>query len=145
MQSTHSPGIFKCKSSFNFSAYHFQAIPIHNTSIQQYFVVAKAKRFLDPSTIFHTDIDEAMQRITHTVQTLKHFRTLFDKYKEKLDTYFIPNQRSVGGFECSFLFLFFFLFGMTIDEPFAFCLIRFYTGHFIRMPFLIGSTLFWSA
>lgn len=55
----------------------------------------KAKRFLDPSTIFHTDIDEAMLRITHTVQTLKHFRSLFDKYKEKLDTYFIPNQRSV--------------------------------------------------
>lgn len=66
-------------------------------------VCAKAKRFLDPSTIFHTDIDEAMQRITQTMQTLKHFRALFDKYKEKLDTYFIENQRSVGiAFRMSF-------------------------------------------
>lgn len=65
-----------------------------NTSIALILYV-KAKRFLDPTTIFHTDIDEAMQRITHTVQTLKHFRVLFDMYKEKLDTFFIPNQRSV--------------------------------------------------
>lgn len=66
-------------------------------------VCVKAKRFLDPSTIFHTDIDEAMQRITQTMQTLKHFRALFDKYKEKLDTYFIENQRSVGiAFRMSF-------------------------------------------
>lgn len=78
----------------NFTVHRFERFnPCRSHSSTLFHV--KAKRFLDPSTIFHTDIDEAMQRITHTVQTLKHFRALFDKYKEKLDSYFIENQRSV--------------------------------------------------
>lgn len=105
LQSAHSPGT----EIFNFIVERFQRdfdargfvfiFGIFSLSS----VCVKAKRFLDPSTIFHTDIDEAMQRITQTMQTLKHFRALFDKYKEKLDTYFIENQRSVGiAFRMSF-------------------------------------------
>lgn len=55
----------------------------------------QAKRFLDPSSIMNTDLDEAMQRLALCIQTLKHFRCLFDEYKEKLDRFFIENQRSV--------------------------------------------------
>lgn len=94
MQSTHSPGISNVTIQFHRPSHSGRFIPC--VCVYSTILCAKAKRFLDPSTIFHTDIDEAMQRITDTVQTLKHFRTLFDKYKEKLDTYFIPNQRSVG-------------------------------------------------
>lgn len=53
----------------------------------------QAKRFLDPSSIFHTDIDEAMQRLTLCIQTLKHFRALFDEYKENLDSFFDAAKR----------------------------------------------------
>lgn len=115
MQSAHSSGkqiysnspffiVFVCLFERMFIS-HFVQFTMYTKIVESvvlsflffFFCVAyvKAKRYLDPSTIFHTDIDEAMQRITHTVQTLKHFRSLFDKYKEKLDTYFIPNQRSV--------------------------------------------------
>lgn len=51
-------------------------------------IIAQAKRFLDPSSIFHTDIDEAMQRIGQTIKILKYFRTVFDEYKEALAPFF---------------------------------------------------------
>lgn len=50
----------------------------------------QAKKFLDPSSIFHTDIDEAMQRLTLSLQILKEFRTLFDEFKANLETFFKP-------------------------------------------------------
>jgi dynein heavy chain len=53
----------------------------------------QAKRFLDPSSIFHSDIDEAMQRISQTIKILKYFRTIFDEYKENLAPFF--NDRPV--------------------------------------------------
>lgn len=31
-------------------------------------IIQQAKRFLDPSSIFHSDIDEAMQRISQTIK-----------------------------------------------------------------------------
>lgn len=54
----------------------------------------QAKRFLDPSSIFHSDIDEAMQRLTLSIDILKFFRALFDHYKEKIADYFKePEER----------------------------------------------------
>lgn len=35
-----------------------------------------------------------MQRLTLCIDTLKHFRHLFDEYKENLDPFFIRNERS---------------------------------------------------
>lgn len=35
-----------------------------------------------------------MQRLTLCIRTLKHFRLLFDEYRENLDGFFIPHQRS---------------------------------------------------
>ncbi|XP_059610636.1 dynein beta chain, ciliary isoform X2 [Phlebotomus argentipes] len=51
-------------------------------------LIHQAKRYLDPSSIFHTDIDEAMQRISFSIQLLKHFRQIFDECKENLASYF---------------------------------------------------------
>ncbi|XP_077291064.1 dynein heavy chain at 93AB [Arctopsyche grandis] len=51
-------------------------------------LIYQGKRFLDPSTLFHSDIDEAKQRITITIAILKKFRTTFDHYKENLAPYF---------------------------------------------------------
>ncbi|EDW38589.1 GL12690 [Drosophila persimilis] len=57
-------------------------------------IIYQAKRYLDPSSIFHSDIDEAMQRLTLSIQILKFFRELFDYYKERLATFFTePEER----------------------------------------------------
>ncbi|XP_061390860.1 dynein beta chain, ciliary isoform X1 [Musca vetustissima] len=57
-------------------------------------IIHQAKRFLDPSSIFHSDIDEAMQRLTLSIEILKFFRALFDHYKEKIADYFKePEER----------------------------------------------------
>lgn len=53
-------------------------------------LIHQAKKFLDPSSIFHTDIDEAMQRLTLSLEILKEFRTLFDEYKANLESFFKP-------------------------------------------------------
>lgn len=43
---------------------------------------------MDPSTLFHSDIDEAKQRIIVTANILKKFRATFDHYKDNLAPYF---------------------------------------------------------
>lgn len=48
----------------------------------------QAKKCLDPSTLFHSDIDEATQRIQVTINIIKRFRTTFDFFKENLSKYF---------------------------------------------------------
>ncbi|TMW50187.1 hypothetical protein DOY81_004746 [Sarcophaga bullata] len=56
--------------------------------------VDQAKRFLDPSSIFHSDIDEAMQRLTLSIENLKFFRLLFDYFKEIIAEFFLePEER----------------------------------------------------
>ena len=52
------------------------------------FCYCQAKRYLDPSSIFHSDIDEAMQRLTLCIQILKFFRELFDYYKDNIVEFF---------------------------------------------------------
>ncbi|XP_067615922.1 dynein beta chain, ciliary [Eurosta solidaginis] len=47
-------------------------------------IIYQAKRYLDPSSIFHSDIDEAMQRLTQSIEILRFFRELFDYYKDRL-------------------------------------------------------------
>jgi dynein heavy chain, axonemal len=51
-------------------------------------IIQQAKRYLDPSSIFSTDIDEAMQRISFSIEVLRYFRTIFDEYKDNLDPFF---------------------------------------------------------
>ncbi|KAI8120795.1 ciliary, Dynein beta chain [Lucilia cuprina] len=57
-------------------------------------IIQQAKRYLDPSSIFHSDIDEAMQRLTLSIDILKFFRALFDYYKEIIAEFFTePEER----------------------------------------------------
>lgn len=50
---------------------------------------------MDPSSIFHTDIDEAMQRLSYSITTLNYFKALFNYYKERLEDYFVDEGRTV--------------------------------------------------
>ncbi|CAG9581722.1 unnamed protein product [Danaus chrysippus] len=52
-------------------------------------LIYQAKKCLDPSTLFHSDIDEARQRIQLTIDILKNFRSTFDYFKERLPKYFV--------------------------------------------------------
>lgn len=52
-------------------------------------LIDRAKRFLDPSSIFHSDIDEAMQRISLSIQVLKYFRSVFDECKDRIIAFFL--------------------------------------------------------
>lgn len=51
-------------------------------------LIERAKRFLDPSSIFHSDIDEAKQRISLSMSVLKYFRGVFDECKDHIIPFF---------------------------------------------------------
>ncbi|KAI5645013.1 dynein heavy chain and region d6 of dynein motor domain-containing protein [Phthorimaea operculella] len=52
-------------------------------------LIYQAKKCLDPSTLFHSDIDEATQRIQITIDIFKKFRSTFDYFKENISKYFV--------------------------------------------------------
>lgn len=52
-------------------------------------LIDRAKRFLDPSSIFHSDIDEAMQRLSLSMAVLKYFRSVFDECKDHIIAFFL--------------------------------------------------------
>lgn len=47
-------------------------------------LIQEAKKFLDPTTLFHSDIDEAMFRVQISIKVLKKFVSFFMLYKDKL-------------------------------------------------------------
>lgn len=47
-------------------------------------LIQEAKKFLDPTTLFHSDIDEAMLRVQISIKVLKKFITYFLFYKDNL-------------------------------------------------------------
>lgn len=52
------------------------------------FSLLQAKKFLDPTTLFHSDIDEAMQRVHLCIVTLKQFLNIFNIYKNNLHKFY---------------------------------------------------------
>lgn len=57
-------------------------------------IIQQAKRYLDPSSIFQSDIDEAMQRLLLSINILKSFRELFDNCRSNIANYFKrPKER----------------------------------------------------
>ncbi|XP_049878702.1 dynein beta chain, ciliary [Pectinophora gossypiella] len=52
-------------------------------------LIHQAKKCLDPSTLFHSDIDEATQRIQMTINILKLFKNTFEYFKENISKYFV--------------------------------------------------------
>lgn len=84
--------MFQCKLLSIHSNTQNSSLQININSV--YILLLKAKRYLDPSSIFHSDIDEAMQRLTQSIEILKFFRELFDHYKEILGDFFpTPEER----------------------------------------------------
>ncbi|XP_028172090.1 dynein beta chain, ciliary-like [Ostrinia furnacalis] len=55
-------------------------------------LIYTAKKCLDPSTLFHSDIDEATQRIQLTMNILKKFRNTFEYFKDNLQKYFLDRR-----------------------------------------------------
>nr|CAD7405000.1 unnamed protein product [Timema poppensis] len=55
-------------------------------------LINQAKKFLDPASIFQSDVDEAKQRVQLSLSTLKIFRELFDEYKERLPEFFTGRE-----------------------------------------------------
>ncbi|KAJ8736094.1 hypothetical protein PYW08_006750 [Mythimna loreyi] len=55
-------------------------------------LIYQAKKCLDPTTLFHSDIDEATQRIQCTIDIMKKFKDTFEYFKENLGKYFVDRR-----------------------------------------------------
>ncbi|XP_059473724.1 dynein beta chain, ciliary isoform X2 [Neocloeon triangulifer] len=67
-------------------------------------LVLQAKRFLDPSSIFQSDVDEAKQRLQLSIQVLRYFRSTFDEFRELLPRYFGDRPPVLWTFHPSMVF-----------------------------------------
>ncbi|XP_022915026.2 dynein beta chain, ciliary isoform X1 [Onthophagus taurus] len=73
-------------------------------------LIQEAKKFLDPTTLFHSDTDEAMQRIGITIRHLKRFFSLFTYYKENLQRFYKDRPPELWTFHPNTVFERFFAF-----------------------------------
>ncbi|KAL4716849.1 hypothetical protein ACJJTC_012660 [Scirpophaga incertulas] len=55
-------------------------------------LIHQAKKCLDSSTLFHSDIDEATLRIQLTIDIIKKFQNTFEYFKDNLQKYFIERR-----------------------------------------------------
>ncbi|XP_076261923.1 dynein heavy chain at 93AB isoform X2 [Rhynchophorus ferrugineus] len=67
-------------------------------------LILEAKKFLDPTTLFHSDIDEAMQRVDLCIRTLKQFMCLFKIYKLNLTRFFKDREATLWNFDTNLVF-----------------------------------------
>lgn len=67
-------------------------------------LIREAKRFLDPTTLFHSDVDEAMQRVTACVKVLRHFQDVFNRYKDNLHRFFKDREPEHWNFHPNVIF-----------------------------------------
>ncbi|GLH12101.1 Uncharacterized protein GBIM_16853, partial [Gryllus bimaculatus] len=63
-----------------------------------------AKKYLDPSSIFQSDVMEAKERIKDVVTTLTMFRKVFDNRREKIATYFEDREPVLWNFHPNMVF-----------------------------------------
>ncbi|XP_054276549.1 dynein beta chain, ciliary [Macrosteles quadrilineatus] len=73
-------------------------------------IIHQAKRYLDPSSIFQTDVDEAKQRVQLSITIMKTFREIFDEYKDNLIPFFKDRQPQLWTFHPNVIFARFQLF-----------------------------------
>lgn len=59
---------------------------------------------MDPTTLFHSDIDEAMQRVELCIKTLKQFMSLFKIYKLNLPRFFKNRAPNLWNFDTNLVF-----------------------------------------
>ncbi|XP_044764909.1 dynein beta chain, ciliary [Coccinella septempunctata] len=67
-------------------------------------LILEGKKFLDPTTLFHSDIDEAMQRVELCVRTLKQFSKSFFKCKRNLSQFFKEKEVQLWSFQPDMVF-----------------------------------------
>lgn len=67
-------------------------------------LLLQAKKFLDPTTLFHSDIDEAMQRVNQSINILNDFFKLFLRYKENLGKLFTDRPPELWTFHLNTVF-----------------------------------------
>lgn len=73
-------------------------------------LIQEAKKFLDPTTLFHSDIDEAMQRVQVSIKILKQFYNVFSGYKENLGSLMKDREPELWNFHPTTVFQRFFAF-----------------------------------
>lgn len=59
---------------------------------------------MDPTTLFHSDIDEAVQRVCVCIKTLRHFSIIFNTYKNNLDKFYDSNEPKIWNFHANMVF-----------------------------------------
>lgn len=67
-------------------------------------LIQQAKKFLDPTTLFHSDVDEALHRVVCCIQVLKKFYKTFNIYRENLDRFTQNGQLQPWNFHPSAIF-----------------------------------------
>ncbi|XP_052121253.1 dynein beta chain, ciliary-like isoform X2 [Frankliniella occidentalis] len=67
-------------------------------------LIQQAKRYLDPSSIFQSDVDEAKQRVQLSIATLKVFRQYFDEYRENIASFFKDREPVLWTFHPNIVF-----------------------------------------
>ncbi|XP_065217396.1 dynein beta chain, ciliary [Planococcus citri] len=66
--------------------------------------INQAKRYLDPSSIFQSDVDEAKQRIQWCLNVFKVLRNVYDEYADNLKTFFKDRPPIIWTFDSSVIF-----------------------------------------
>lgn len=67
-------------------------------------LIQQAKNFLDPTTLFHSDVDEAMQRVVCCIKVLKAFQKVFDIYRQNIDRFTRNGQLQPWNFHPNTIF-----------------------------------------
>ncbi|XP_034234645.1 dynein beta chain, ciliary [Thrips palmi] len=67
-------------------------------------LIQQAKRYLDPSSIFQSDVDEAKQRVQLSIATLKTFRQYFDEYRDNIASFFKDREPVLWTFHPNVVF-----------------------------------------
>ncbi|KAF4519850.1 hypothetical protein B566_EDAN005192, partial [Ephemera danica] len=67
-------------------------------------IIQQAKRYLDPSSIFQSDVDEAKQRIQLSISILLQFRNIFDSCRENLGYFFKEREPVLWNFHPKMVF-----------------------------------------
>ncbi|XP_066247509.1 dynein beta chain, ciliary [Euwallacea similis] len=67
-------------------------------------LILEAKKFLDPTTLFHSDIEEATPRVALCIRTLKQFMSLFKICKLNLPRFFKDREPKLWNFDTNMVF-----------------------------------------
>lgn len=67
-------------------------------------LIQQAKKFLDPTTLFHSDVDEAMQRVMSCIKVLQQFQNVFEFYRENIHKFTRNGQLQPWNFHPNVIF-----------------------------------------